>query len=95
MTELAIQRFCVVLRSGLELWVDVNEAKVVSKFLLDRNSGQFFDFRGSPINKSDFLGVFTAEQIGDMHHYRRGDWQCDKLIWHPKEEACDCWQYEQ
>lgn len=95
MDKLSTETFCALLRNGMELWVNPEEAKKVQKFLLDEQSPKFFDFRGSPVNKFEFVGVFTAEQIYDMQHKRQGDWRCERNEWHPKDEPCDCWQHEQ
>ena len=94
MTQLTTQRFCALLRNGMEFWMNSQEAKLVAKFLMDDNSPKFFNVRGSPVNKYEFIGLFTAQQIEDMKHKKLNDWQCEELKWHSKVDPCDCWQYE-
>lgn len=88
------ENFCVLLRNGTEFWITQEESEKLSAMLMRVEGPQFISIHKKPVNKFEIVTVYSREEMEDLKHRKRYDWQCDKLIWHPKDEACDCWQYE-
>lgn len=95
MNQLATETFCLLMRNGTEFWMNDAEAKKLSRDLLDPGCPQFIPIRGRPVNKFEIVSIYSAKEIADIKHRKQGDWQCEKLNWHVKDEPCDCWQYGQ
>lgn len=88
------ENFCIYLRNGTEFWMNEEDANKVTEMLMNPNCPQFIRIHGKPVNKFEIITVYTRQEVEDLKHRKRGDWQCDKLIWHVKDEPCDCWAYE-
>jgi hypothetical protein len=90
MNELANSQMCIVMRNGIEIWVDKDRALRLQAVLKGLSVNKFIDFDDRSINTADILGVFNPQDM-DLHTRRKnGEWQCDKGRWHSKGQMCDC-----
>ena len=94
MNELANKQVCVLLRSGLELWIDAAREAELEKVLGDSNK-RFIRINGQLVNPFEVLGVFTPDAMEDRQRRKNGQWKCMKGNWHEKGEGCGCRTYTQ
>ena len=89
MNEIAKQQVCVLIRSGLELWIDADRVEALEKSLAD-TSKRFLRINGQLINPFEILGVFTPDAMEDRQRRKNGQWKCLKGNWHEKNQGCGC-----
>lgn len=92
MSELAKQQRCVLIRSGLELWIDAERESELEKVLAD-SSKRFIRINGQLVNPFEVLGVFTPDAMEDRQRRKNGQWKCMKGAWHEKGQGCGCATY--
>lgn len=88
--QLSKIQFCVVMRNGIELWIDEDKAKNLQRALRELNASKFIDFGIHSINTADIVGLFTAEDLDAHTRRKNGQWRCDKGVWHDKTTKCEC-----
>ncbi len=92
MNEISKKLYCVVIRNGIEIWVDESFAERL-KFALAKLSGHsFVPFENRILNTADITGVFTAEDMEEYRRRKNGQWKCNKGKWHDKADHCECWR---
>lgn len=89
MTELAKKQVCVLIRSGLELWIDAEREEELEKVLAD-STKRFIRINGQLVNPFEVLGVFTPDAMEDRQRRKNGQWKCLKGNWHDKTHMCEC-----
>lgn len=89
MTELAKQQVCVLIRGGLELWIDADRSDVLQEALSD-TSKRFLKISGQVVNPFEVLGIFTPDAMEDRSRRKNGQWKCMKGKWHEKATGCGC-----
>lgn len=92
MNQLAKPQLCVLLRSGLELWIDTEREAELEKVLAD-SSKRFIRINGQLVNPFEVLGVFTPDAMEDRQRRKNGQWKCMKGSWHDKGQGCGCRVY--
>lgn len=91
MNELSKNLMCIVIRGGIEKWVEKDKADMLCKALQDKNCPQFIDYGNELINKSDITGVFSANTMEEKTRQKNGQWKCQYGVWHEKFDKCtDC-----
>lgn len=81
---------CVVIRNGIEIWVEKDRAIYLETLLTQKDAPQFITYDGQMINKADITGIFTAEVMEEKTRRRNGQWKCQHENWHERGEKCDC-----
>lgn len=85
-----IIRKCVLIRSGLELWVEEERANKLAQVLASNNAPKFIDIEGQFVNTFEILGIFSASAMEDKQRRKNGQWKCLKGNWHDKGNVCEC-----
>jgi len=88
--EISKKLVCVLLRVGIELWMEEDRAKNLMAVLKLPNPPQFIEFEGQLINRSDISGVFDALTMEERTRRKNGQWKCDYNEWHDKGSKCYC-----
>lgn len=86
--ELAKKQSCVMLISGIELWVDEAIGVSIQKILLSISEHKFITVNGRAINTASISAVLLPEDIEDRKRRQNGQWKCQWGEWHEKGERC-------
>jgi hypothetical protein len=90
MTQLAKQQVCIVMRNGLEIWIDQDKYDKLKQIITQSNL-KFVNFDKRVINLVDVIGIFLPEDMDALTRRKNGQWQCQKASqWHDKGEKCEC-----
>lgn len=87
MNEIAQNLRCVLLRNGIEIWVDEERAKNVANAL---NESKYFILEGSLISPHEISGVLTPVHMEEYKRHKEGQWKCNKNTWHDRGQKCNC-----
>lgn len=87
MNELATKQMCVLIRGGIEVWVDATEADKVQKLM---ETQKYIKLRGSVVATFDISGIYTPEHMEERKRRLDGQWRCRTGTWHEKQEKCEC-----
>lgn len=90
MNELTKNLVCVVMRNGIEVWLESERADQLVQLLTSVNVPQFIKYEDRLLNKADITGVFTAKDMEEMKRRKNGEWLCHGANWHQKGEHCAC-----
>ena len=90
MNEVSKQLVCVVLRNGIELWVESDRANNLIANLRTATGSKFIGFEDQMINSADIVGVFTPQTMEDSIRRKNGQWKCNLNTWHERQERCEC-----
>ena len=92
MTNLARKEMCVLMRNGIELWLDSDKATTFGNDLTE-GMRTVVKIEGRYLNTVDIVGIFTPQDLDDYKRIKNGQWKCTKGTWHAKGEDCKCkWQ---
>lgn len=81
---------CLVMRNGIELWIDGEKAEILESKLSNLDKHVFFTYEGRVINTADISGLFTAQDMADQEKRKNGQWRCERGNWHDKKSKCEC-----
>jgi len=87
--NLTDKTFCLVTRSGIEMWLTPEEADLV-KGIMRSGTGRAVEVDGELINLTDVVAVLTAQRADEYHKLKRGLWLCKYDEWHTKNQTCEC-----
>lgn len=89
--ELAKKQKAIVVRGGIELWLDEEKADFISEILIKSNE-RFIKIKelNTLINAADVVGIFTPEMMDEKTKRQNGEWQCRQGNWHERKEKCEC-----
>lgn len=85
-----VPRWCVQIRSGVEIWVTEPGAKDLMRQLDAPNPRQYLNVNGEQFNRADYVGCFKPESIEAANRRKNGEYVCGSGKWHEKREKCDC-----
>lgn len=88
-TSIAKKQMCLIMRNGIELWLDEDKAESVGSSLLSNSKG-IMKIDGRFINSVDIIGIFTPADLEEYRKIKRGMWKCKYNCWHEKEGICEC-----
>ncbi len=87
--SLVKSQMVVILRNGIEVWLDQDKAEKLQAILKEINGSKFISFEGQTFNTADITGVFTPQTMNELGAKKRGEWVCEQGYRHSKEEkAC-------
>lgn len=89
MQELSKSLVCIIIRGGLEIWVEQDRSQAMVELLTSKNPPQFIKYENRLINRADVVGIFTAKDLEAHTRRKNGEWQCE-YTWHPKGGKCEC-----
>ena len=85
--------------SGVEKWVNADEAAKIEQLLQTITANIFIKVAGETINTSRIEGVYTPQTLEEHLRRKNGEFPCRFGTWHPKFGKCDCeanaWQEQQ
>jgi hypothetical protein len=87
MNELSKDLKCVLMRSGIEIWLENEKAKDL-QIILNSPKSVFVEIDGETINSADVSGIFTAERMEDLTRRKNGQWRCSFGFWHERFDQC-------
>lgn len=88
--ELTKELVCILLRVGIEIWVEKERADNLSALISNKDCPQFINYEGQIINKSDISGIFNAKTMEERTKRKNGEWLCHNNTWHEKFQKCEC-----
>lgn len=90
MTEVAKQQMCILMRSGIQLWIDKDRTEALMKMI--GNESKFVSIDEQYINTADVSGIYDPTTMEDLIHRKNGQWKCKHNVWHDRFEKCgdDC-----
>lgn len=89
-TELANPQKCIVLRNGLEIWIDSTKAtQIEDDWISGRLKGPL-RIEGRIINTADISAIALPGDMYDLSHRKNGQWKCQAGRWHDRGEKCNC-----
>lgn len=93
--ELSKKLFCVLMRSGVQIWVEQERAQNLQNALDAISSHKFVRFEEQTFNTADLEGVYSASTMQELTRRKNGEWQCQRGTWHQKKDECHCKSPEQ
>ena len=90
MNEIAKNQVCIVMRNGVELWLDADRSASLQVKLLKQDRGQFLEFEGRVLNTADITGIYLASDMDSVTRRKNGEHQCKNGKWHDRGIKCDC-----
>lgn len=93
-TEIEIQKRCICLRNGNEIWIS-QETYQKFKKAKEESGGSILIYISEldrEINTADIVEICTPSQMDDKRRIERGERKCAYGRWHKKREVCDCFR---
>lgn len=87
-TEITKKQMCIQTRSGIELWI--NEEDAHKAFASLNGAGRFVVLEGRMLNAADVVGIFKPEDMDGATRRKNGQWKCNGGQWHDRGEKCTC-----
>ncbi len=79
---------CIVIRGGLEIWLEEKKIKNLQKILSQGRESKFIELDEETINTADITGIFTAQTMKEFAHRKSGEWKCGYGHYHKRGEHC-------
>lgn len=79
---------CLQTRTGVELWIDEEDA--AKTFAALNSSNRFVIVSGRMFNVADVVGIFKPEDMNSASRRKNGQWKCKGGNWHDKGKKCAC-----
>lgn len=89
-TQISRKLQCIIVRGGIQIWVEQERANVLRQRLNQPTCPQFIEYEERMINRADIVGIFNASDIDEQTRRRNGQWKCKEGNWHDKGEKCEC-----
>lgn len=86
-TELTKNLHCVLLKNGIEIWMDVDRVENL-KHLMEVSA--YVELDGSVVSTKEISGIYTPEHMDSYEKTKSGMFKCSKGNWHDKGQKCDC-----
>ena len=80
----------IVLRNGLELWLEEEAVRNLKKVLTHSSQSKFVEICNEVINTADITGIFTPQTMDEFKRRKNGAWKCNYNEWHEKYQTCNC-----
>lgn len=90
-----IIRKCVLVRGGLEIWIDATKADQLYEAIKSPNAPKYIKIEGQVINTFEIIGVLTSDAMEERQRRKNGQWKCMKGNWHEKNRVCECPDYKE
>jgi len=88
MKELMKAQSCIILRNGMQIWIDTDKTDILQDKLQTITGSKFIKVENKTINSADITGIFPAADLDEFIRIKRGEWKCKKGQWHAKGEQC-------
>ena len=91
MNEITTKTKCILLRNGIEIWIDNDQAEKISQLISVAKENKLIDIEGETISVNSIDGIFSADKIYEQRKRKAGQWQCEHCKrWHTRFEECGC-----
>lgn|SRR3990167_1698833 len=90
MNELSKNLYCVLMRNGIEMWIEHDRVRPFQDLLIGSKDHRFVHFDDQTINLADVTGVFSAVAMEEMTRRKNGQWKCRRDVWHDRKQECEC-----
>lgn len=90
MNEISVNLYCVLMRSGIQIWVESEKAENLRDLLVQITAHKFVKFEDQVFNTADLEGVYNAETMNSLTRRKNGQWLCRYDKWHDRKEECGC-----
>lgn len=88
--QLSKNLVCVLMRSGIEIWVENDRAENLKKVLSEIKESKFINYNGETINTADISGIFSADVMSEHTRRKNGLVKCKYNYWHQRNNPCSC-----
>ena len=88
--ELTKKLMCVLMRGGVQIWLEDDKINKLKDVLDNLSSTKFIRVDDVVFNTADLVGIFDATMMEDVSYRKNGWWQCRNRNWHDKNENCHC-----
>ena len=92
--EIEIQKRCICLRNGNEIWVTEETYQKFRK-AKEEAGGSILIYISEldrELNTADIVEICTPSQMDEKRRIERGERKCVYGRWHKKREVCDCFR---
>lgn len=90
-----IIRKCVLVRGGLEIWIEADKADNLYEAIKSPNAPKYIKIDNQVINTFEIIGIMTPEAMEERQRRKNGQWKCMKNRWHDKGQGCECTEYKE
>lgn len=90
--ELSKNLVCILMRSGVEIWVETGRAENLKRQIEGAAGSMFVRYENQFINTADISGIYTAEVMADLTRRKNGEYKCRQGTWQQYRSRCDCEQ---
>ena len=88
--EISKKQMCILIRSGIELWIDQERSQKLIN-VLQADDSRFIEFDGRLFNRADVVGIFNPQDLEEVTRRKNGQWQDVEGYWHEKGDViCKC-----
>ena len=70
--ELSISLLCIVMRNGVELWLEAERVKALQERIKQPDCPRFVSFGDQTINTADIVGIFTPATMEEQTRRKNG-----------------------
>lgn len=91
--ELSKNLMCIVIRGGIEIWVEKEKAENIIIILEKKREKGFISINGQFINVADITGIFESKTMENTIRRKNGQWQCSCGEWIDKFQRCENCEY--
>lgn len=95
MNEVSKNLMCIVMRSGVQIWLEKERVEKLMEVLKTIKESKFIELDGETLNTADVSGIFKPGTMEDFTRRKNGYWQCDYRVWHEQREKCECLSLKQ
>jgi hypothetical protein len=97
MEALAKIQKCILLKNGIEKWVELDIAEQIQDALDTLQSHLFIriaDSKNETVNTAELVGVFGADTLEEFKRAKNGQYKCLMGTWHDKGQICACVSFD-
>ncbi len=82
--QLSKKLMCIVVRGGIEIWLEKDRIKKLSAELLSLKENRLIEIEGEGemVNTADMVGIFTPQTMEDSIRRKNGQWKDRNGKWH-------------
>lgn len=87
MNEITTKQKCVLIRGGIEIWINEERALVLMEAM---QSQKLIEIDGEVVNTFEIIGIYSPQRMEELKRNKQGQWKCKKNVWHDRGEKCTC-----
>lgn len=89
-TTIANVQRCVLLKNGIQLWLDEDKALQFLKDWQSMNEPKVLLVNGEAFSSTEIAGVYTSGAMDEYTRRKNGQWKCRVGSFHDRGEKCVC-----